>query len=550
MRSINADLLKKMLVSGANNLYNHYPEIDALNVFPVPDGDTGSNMSMTLENGAKEIEEKEFLDVYTLATVFSRGLLMGARGNSGVITSQIFRGFAQALEGKKTIDASLLEEAFSNGSKVAYKAVMRPVEGTILTVIRESSSSLADYIKKETDIEKIFKHLVTEARLSLKHTPDLLPVLKEVGVVDSGGAGLVKILEGMASALNGKAIVRKEVVADKNSAAQQHVEHDEFGYCTEFILRLEPNKKKPFVESRFKSVLLSHGTSLVVVHDDEFVKVHVHTLNPGAVLTYGQSYGEFVKIKVENMTEQHTSLTEKTEADVITEVEEEVVHHEPTKEIAMVAVAAGKGIEGSFKDLGVEEIISGGQTMNPSIVNIVNAIKKTDAKNVFVFPNNSNIIMAALQAKDVLHEEVNVIVVHTKTIPQGIAAVSQFSPDLSSDENLANMKEVVKHIQTCEITYAIKDTVMNGVEIRKDNFMAIADKKVLCCETTPEKSLYKSLKKMIHDDNYLATIFVGREVEDKTLNKLIRELPEMYPSMEFDIRRGDQPVYSYLVGIE
>lgn len=550
MRSINADLLKKMLVSGANNLYNHYPEIDALNVFPVPDGDTGSNMSMTLENGAKEIESKEFLDVYSLATAFSRGLLMGARGNSGVITSQIFRGFAQALEGKKSINASLLEEAFSNGAKVAYKAVMRPVEGTILTVIRESSSSLADYVKKETDIEKILKHLLTEAKLSLKHTPDLLPVLKEVGVVDSGGAGLVRILEGMASAASGRCIKRKEVVAEKNGTAQQHVEHDEFGYCTEFILRLEPNNKKPFVESRFKSVLLSHGTSLVVVHDDEFVKVHVHTLNPGAVLTYGQSFGEFVKIKVENMTEQHTSLTEKTEADVVTEVEEEAVHHEPTKEVAMVAVAAGKGIEGSFKDLGVEEIISGGQTMNPSIVNIVNAIKKTDAKNVFVFPNNSNIIMAALQAKDVLHEEVNVIVVHTKTIPQGIAAVSQFSPDLSADENLANMKEVVKHIQTCEITYAIKDTVMNGVEIKKDNFMAIADKKVLCCETTPEKSLFKSLKKMIHDDNYLATIFVGREVEEKTLNKLIRELPEIYPSMEFDIRRGDQPVYSYLVGIE
>ena len=550
MKTINPDLLKKMLVSGANNLYNHFPEIDALNVFPVPDGDTGSNMSMTLENGAKEIEKKEFLDVYSLVTSFSRGLLMGARGNSGVITSQIFRGFAQSLEGKKTINADLLEQAFANGTKVAYKAVMRPVEGTILTVIREASSSLSEYARKEDDLEKCMKYLLSEAKSSLKRTPDLLPVLKEVGVVDSGGAGLVRIIEGMTLALSGKVINRKENVAAKDSSAQQHVEHDEFGYCTEFILRLEPNNKKPFVESRFKSVLLSHGNSLVVVHDDEFVKVHVHTLSPGAVLTYGQSYGEFVKIKIENMTEQHTSLTENADAHVVQESEVEETPYVPTKEVAMVAVAAGKGIEGSFKDLGVEEIISGGQTMNPSIVNIINAIKKTDAKNVFIFPNNSNIIMAALQAKDVLHDEVNVIVVHTKTIPQGIAAVSQFSPDLSAEENLTNMKEVIKHIRTCEITYAIKDTVMNGVEIKKDNFMAIADKKVLCCETKAERALYKSLKMMIKDDNYLATIFVGRDVEEITMNKLIRELPDLYPSIEFDIRRGDQPVYSYLIGIE
>lgn len=548
MRSINADLLKKMLVSAANNLYNHFPEIDALNVFPVPDGDTGTNMSMTLENGAKEIEKKDFDDVYTLAVAFSRGLLMGARGNSGVITSQIFRGFANSLQGKKSIDATLLSEAFKNGSAVAYKAVMRPVEGTILTVIRESSSALYDYAKDEDDIEKCMKHIVSEAKSSLKRTPDLLPVLKEVGVVDSGGAGLVKILEGMAHALDGKVIKRKENVSSTNSDAQKHVDHDEFGYCTEFILRLDPNNKKPFVESRFKSVLLSYGNSLVVVHDEEFVKVHVHTLTPGAVLTFGQSFGEFMKIKVENMTEQHTSLTEKSEEGVVESVEEEF--HEPTKELSMVAVAAGKGIEESFKELGVEQIITGGQTMNPSIDDIINAIKATDAKNVFVFPNNSNIVMAALQAKDILHEEINVIVVQSKTIPQGIAAVSQFSPDLSAEENLANMKEVINHIRTCEITYAIKDTEMNGVQIKKDNFMAIADKKVLCCEAKAERALYISLKKMIKDDNYLATIFVGEGVEDKVITKINKDLHELYPNMEFDIKRGDQPVYSYLVGIE
>jgi hypothetical protein len=478
---------------------------------------------------------------------------MGARGNSGVITSQIFRGFAQALEGAKTIDANLLADAFVNGSKVAYKAVMRPVEGTILTVIRESSASFKEFVKEENDVLKSFKYFLSEAKASLKHTPELLPVLKEVGVVDSGGAGLVKILEGMLSALNGKFIEKKAISRDQSTdnSAQQAVESDEFGYCTEFILRLDPENKKPFIESRFKSVLSSHGNSLVVVHDDDLVKVHVHTLTPGAVLTYGQSFGEFVKIKVENMTEQHTSLQEKKageEAPAEEHVEE--APKEPTKELALVAVAAGKGVEEAFKELGVDEIITGGQTMNPSINDIVKAVKGTDAKTVFVFPNNSNIVMAALQAKDVLHDEINVVVIQSKTIPQGIAAVSQFSPDLSVNENVTNMKEVIAHISTGEVTYAVKDTTMNGVAIKKDDFMAIANKKVVCCESKPEKALSKMLKRMIREDNFLATIFVGEAVSDKVLNSLKKDLPEQYPNLEFDIRRGDQPVYNYIVGIE
>ena len=553
MKTINSKVLQEMLISGANNLYNHYPEIDALNVFPVPDGDTGMNMNLTLASGAKEVQNRSDNDVHQIALAFSKGLLMGARGNSGVITSQIFRGFAQALEGAKTIDASLLAEAFVNGSKVAYKAVMRPVEGTILTVIRESSASFKEYVKEESDILKGFKYFLSEAKASLKHTPELLPVLKEVGVVDSGGAGLVKILEGMLSSLNGKFIEKKAISRDQatDNSAQQAVESDEFGYCTEFILRLDPENKKPFIESRFKSVLSSHGNSLVVVHDDDLVKVHVHTLTPGAVLTYGQSFGEFVKIKVENMTEQHTSLQEKKqgeEAQVQEHVEE--APKEPTKELALVAVAAGKGVEEAFKELGVDEIITGGQTMNPSINDIVKAIKNTDAKTVFVFPNNSNIVMAALQAKDVLHDEINVVVIQSKTIPQGIAAVSQFSPDLSVNENVTNMKEVIAHISTGEVTYAVKDTTMNGVTIKKDDFMAIANKKVVCCESKPEKALQKMLKRMIREDSFLATIFVGEAVSDKVLNSLKKDLPEEYPNVEFDIRRGDQPVYNYIVGIE
>ena len=550
MKTINAKLLQDMLISGANNLYNHYPEIDALNVFPVPDGDTGMNMNLTMASGAKEIQNRNDSEVHPIAMAFSKGLLMGARGNSGVITSQIFRGFAQALEGNKVIDASLLAEAFSNGSAVAYKAVMRPVEGTILTVIRESSSSLKRYVEEESDVLKAFKYLLSEAQKSLKHTPELLPVLKEVGVVDSGGAGLIKILEGMLSALNGKFIEKKAISREQNadSSAQEAIESDEFGYCTEFILRLDPENKKPFIESRFKSVLSNHGNSLVVVRDDDIVKVHVHTLAPGAVLTYGQSFGEFIKLKIENMTEQHTSLTEKKEAE--NAKEEPLSKKEPTKDVSMVAVAAGKGVEEAFKELGVESIITGGQTMNPSINDIAKAITSTNAKTVYVFPNNSNIVMAALQAKDVLQGEVNVVVVQSKTIPQGIAAVSQFSPDLSVNENLGNMKEVIAHISTGEITYAVKDTKMNGVDIKKDNFMAIANKKVVCCESKPEKALNKMLKKMIREDNYLATIFVGEGVSEKILNSLKKDLPEQYPNLEFDIRRGDQPVYNYIVGIE
>ena len=551
MKSINAKLLQDMLISGANNLYNHYPEIDALNVFPVPDGDTGMNMNLTMASGAKEIQNRSDTEVHPIAMAFSKGLLMGARGNSGVITSQIFRGFAQALEGNKTIDASLLADAFNNGSAVAYKAVMRPVEGTILTVIREASSSLKQYVESESDVVKAFKYLLSEAQKSLKHTPELLPVLKEVGVVDSGGAGLVKILEGMLSALNGKFIEKKAISRDQNtdSTAQEAIESDEFGYCTEFILRLDPENKKPFIESRFKSVLANHGNSLVVVRDDDIVKVHVHTLTPGAVLTYGQSFGEFIKLKIENMTEQHTSLTEKKEEHAHEEPAEEV-KKEPTKEVSLVAVAAGKGVEEAFKELGVEQIITGGQTMNPSINDIAKAITNTNAKTVYVFPNNSNIVMAALQAKDVLQGEVDVVVVQSKTIPQGIAAVSQFSPDLSVNENVANMKEVISHISTGEVTYAVKDTKMNGVDIKKDYFMAIANKKVVCCESKAEKSLYKMLKKMIREDSYLATVFVGEGVSEKQLNILKKDLPEQYPHVEFDIRRGDQPVYNYIVGIE
>ena len=551
MRNIDGQTLRQMLVSAANNLYNHYPEIDALNVFPVPDGDTGMNMNLTLASGSKEIMNRNDEDVYAIASCFSKGLLMGARGNSGVITSQIFRGFADALKGKADISANDLAEAFVNGSNVAYKAVMRPVEGTILTVIRESSSALIEHVQSnELSVDEAMEYMIKEAQASLERTPELLPVLKEVGVVDSGGAGLVTILTGMNECLKGNFIERNKVEVNSEggqdmSNLASYKEDDEFGYCTEFIMRLGPDStKKPFNENRFKNWLSAQGNSLVVVRDDDIVKVHVHVLTPGNVLTYAQSYGEFIKLKIENMTEQHTQLVNKPETP------REPVKKAPTKEYGMVAISAGKGIDDLFTDLGVDKIVSGGQTMNPSIEDIVKAIRETEAKNVFVFPNNSNIIMAALQASDVLADEVKVHVVATKTIPQGVVAASSFSPDLSAKENVKNMKDAIKHIKSGSVTYAIKDTVIDGVSVTKDYFMGISDKKIVACEKRPLNALYKLLGTMVNSDTYLITVLVGEDVKDEDMEALTGKLTKKYPNAELDVRRGDQPVYSYLVGVE
>lgn len=554
MRSIDGLTLRQMLVSAANNLYNHYPEIDALNVFPVPDGDTGMNMNLTLASGSKEIANKNDDDVFLIASSFSKGLLMGARGNSGVITSQIFRGFADSLKGKNGITTKDLAEAFANGSAVAYKAVMKPVEGTILTVIRESSTALVSYVDKhDVSLEKAMEYLLKEAHASLDRTPELLPVLKEVGVVDSGGAGLCTILSGMNEALNGRFIEKNAVEVQGNETDKTNLanfkEDDEFGYCTEFIMRLGPDSvKKVFNENRFKNWLLAQGNSLVVVRDDDIVKVHVHTLTPGHVLTYAQNYGEFIKLKIENMTEQHTNLTTKPE-EPRKEVKT-VSEHVPTKDYGMVAISAGKGIDELFLDIGVDKIVSGGQTMNPSIEDIVNAIRETEAKSVFVFPNNSNIIMAALQASDVLADEVKVHVIATKTIPQGIVAASSFSPDLTDKENVKNMKDAIKHVKSGSVTYAIKDTVIDGVAVTKDYFMGITDKKIIACEKKPLNALYKLLNSMVNSDSYLITILLGEDVKDEEIKTISTRLAKKYPDAELDIRRGDQPVYSYLVGVE
>lgn len=551
MKTINGIMLKQMIISGANNLFNCYPEVDALNVFPVPDGDTGTNMNLTISSGAKEVANRNDNSIYEVARAFSKGLLMGARGNSGVILSQIFRGFAQGLEGKESVNAVELADAFILGKEVAYKAVMRPVEGTILTVIRESATALYDNVQDSYSIEKAFEVLLKEARESLERTPELLPVLKEVGVVDSGGTGLLKILEGFERALLGHVIEKNMAdVTDIKKSSQMmsgsELESDEFGYCTEFLIRLPENptevNKKAFVEKRFASVLGSHGNSLVVVKDEEIVKVHVHTLSPGTILNYAQQFGEFIKLKIENMTEQHTHLQETGKAP--DQVKEEI------KEYALISVAIGDGVEELFRDLRVDQIVSGGQTMNPSTEDFIEAIKKCHAKHIFILPNNSNIIMAASQACDVLEEGIEARVIPSKTIPEGLVACMMFNPEANMDDNEEEMKEALSSVKTGQVTFAIKDTQMDGVEVKKDHFIGISGKQIICCYPDKVKTTFEMIESMIDDMTSIITIIVGEDVTDEEKEKLESLLSKKYSDIELDIKEGQQPVYSFIIGVE
>ena len=541
MKIINGLTLKEMIISGANNLFNCYPEVDALNVFPVPDGDTGTNMNLTISSGAKEVQNRNDVSVYDISKAFSKGLLMGARGNSGVILSQIFRGFSISLEGKDVMTATDLADAFVSGKEVAYKAVMRPVEGTILTVIREASDLLAENVEENWSIEKCFEVLIKEAKASLKRTPDLLPVLKEVGVVDSGGTGLVKILEGFQQAILGHVVEKNMATVTENDSrmAGADVESDEFGYCTEFLLRIpeDPSNcgKKPFLEKRFTSTLLAHGNSIVVVRDEDIVKVHVHTLIPGYLLNYAQQFGEFVKIKVENMSEQHTELVNNGKDPAKKE----------KKEYGIIAVASGKGLEDLFKEYRADYIVTGGQTMNPSTDDFVKAIQQVNAKKIFILPNNSNIIMAAEQACDIV-EGVEVKVIPTKTIPQGLTACMMFNPEDDFSANVEEMISSIDGVKSGQVTFAIKDTSFDGVEVKKDEFIGISNKTIICSNPNKIETTIKTIESMIDDYSSIVTIIVSEE----ETNKLIEILESKYPDIEFDVKIGNQPVYSFIIGVE
>ena len=560
MKTLNGNELKNLLISASNNLYNHYPEVDALNVFPVPDGDTGINMSLTCTSGANEIAKIEQSNCHGVARTFSRGLLMGARGNSGVITSQIFRGFAAAVENKDEIDATLLAAAFVNGSKVAYSAVMRPVEGTILTVIRESSAALNRRVEKGMTIDKALSIILEEAKSSLKRTPELLPILKEVGVVDSGGSGLVRILEGMYLASIGQFVERNasdNVNENISNAAAMEMGEEEFGYCTEFIMSLGPDTvKKPFSQKPFSKWLNEHGNSLVVVVDEDIVKVHVHTMTPGEILNFAQQYGEFLKLKIENMTEQHHALENGADVtphkDLVEEKEEDVeLPAELSDGYEIIAVSSGEGINEYFSELGVNHIVTGGQTMNPSSEDFVKEIKKAACKNVFILPNNSNILMAASQACDMVSElGITAYVIPSKTIPQGIVAALSFDPEANPRENFRNMKGSLKNVKSGEVTFSIRDCEIKGVKIKKGDFIGIFEKEIICGVEDRNRCLIELLIKMVDDESSLLTLILGEDVSREDVFPVKKEIEDLFPDLNIDIREGKQPVYSFLVGIE
>ena len=542
MERISGKLFKDMLASGMNNLTNHSAEVDSLNVFPVPDGDTGTNMSLTFSSGVNDAIKVEEDHVGKVAKVLSRGLLMGARGNSGVITSQIFRGFFQSVEHLEDMDALQLAQALVNGSRVAYRAVMRPVEGTILTVVREAADYTYAYTVTEeiTDCIKVMEKMVLEANESLLRTPELLPVLAEVGVVDSGGKGLCIILEGFLSAMKG------EVIAPSNDAssydsAQTKIEggEEEFGFCTEFILHLTPTGIKHFSEEDFKNELATIGNSIVCVQDDDLVKVHVHTLEPQTAIKMGKRRGRFMKLKIENMQEQHDNILEK-------EQEEEVVAEH--KKYAIITVAPGKGIDAMFKELRADIVVGGGQTMNPSTEDFVSAIGKVNADHIIILPNNSNIVLAANQACQVC-EDKDIHVLPTKTIPQGLSACILFNPEVDIEDNLAEMQEAIDHVKSGEVTYAIKDTTYEGLEIKKDEYMGIFGKAIVVSDPDMMASTKALLDKMLDEDSELVTLIYG---DTATLEQAeeIAEYIEDTSDAEVEIHEGNQPVYSFIIGVE
>lgn len=543
MSTLNISTFKKMLQNGTNNLSNAKDHVNALNVFPVPDGDTGTNMSLTFNNGNKEAQLADEASLAKITKALSKGLLMGARGNSGVILSQIFRGFAQSLE-EVEAEASVLDvaNAFVRGSEVAYKAVMKPVEGTILTVVREGSKNAHEYVLNNPDITLLqyFEVLVKESNISLDNTPNLLPVLKEVGVVDSGGKGLVLIIEGFLRHLQGEVI---EAGANEESSVTTAFEGaaEEFGYCTEFILRLDKDGKMLYDEAKMQQALAKLGDSIVLVQDEDLVKVHVHSLTPGTVLTMAQQYGEFVKLKIENMQEQHNEIIHSTDSSMDLKVSE-------PKDYVLVAVAAGDGLADYLKDLRVDVVISGGQTMNPSTEDFVEKIKDINAKNIIILPNNSNIILAAEQVKSVL-EDKNIHIVPTKTIIQGISACINFNPEDTLENNLDNMNSVLEYVKTGEVTYAIKDTQFKGIEIKEGDFMGIANGEIVVSQTDLLEATKTLIKDLINEDDELLTLVVGADTSKEDEAALIAHIEDEY-DVELEVIDSKQPIYYFVIGLE
>jgi len=546
---IDGVMLAQMIQSGSRHLANNAKKIDALNVFPVPDGDTGTNMNLSMTSGASEVKKLHTDNVSEVANAFAKGLLMGARGNSGVILSQIFRGFAKGVDKKNSLDTKDLAEAFETGVAVAYKAVMKPVEGTILTVAKDAAKEAAFLAKQETDIVVFMEKVLKKAKVSLKRTPELLPVLKEVGVVDSGGQGLVTIYEGFLAALTGEELPEEEpnvldmdeLVHHEHHQAQEFMDTSEivYGYCTEFMIKFEEEKlaAHPFSEEAFREELSEHGDSLLVVSDDEIVKVHIHTESPGTCLNLGQRFGSFLKVKVDNMREQHSAIVNKKEE-----------KPKEKKEYGIVTVAMGKGLKTLFESLGASVVIEGGQTMNPSTQDIAEAINRANAKNVIVLPNNKNIRMAADQAAELA--EVNAVVVPTTTIPQGISAMLAFHPENDTESNQKAMDEARKLVKTGQITYAVRDTQMEGITIEKGHFMGISDGKIVATDPNRQETVKLLLEQMITDDDEILTILVGEDATAEETDDIIAFVEQTFEDVEIEVHQGDQPIYSYIFSVE
>lgn len=549
MEKINGLVLAKMIDLGSKNLAKNAEKINSLNVFPVPDGDTGTNMNLSMSSGAKETAANVVENIGELGKSFSKGLLMGARGNSGVILSQLFRGMTQHIADKSEIDAKEFAAAIQNGVSIAYKAIIKPVEGTILTVAREAAEAGVKAAENTTSIIEVMDAIYIEAQESLKRTPELLPILKEVGVVDSGGQGLVCVYQGFVAALKGEEIEGLDTVETNVVDMQFEDDHDMdfmspedivYGFCTEFTVRLDKDKKE-FNEDKFREDMSKFGDSLLVISDSEYVKIHVHTETPGEVFNYGQQYGELIKIKSDNMREQHREVLRKQEAKQASTPKE-------VKEQAMISISMGAGLSKVLKSMGVDYIVEGGQTMNPSTEDIMKAIKEVNAKNIYIFPNNKNIQLAAKQAAELAEE--NVFVIESKTAPQGLAAVMVFNSQLSPEENFANMQEVLSTVSTLEVTHAVRDTNIEGVEIKKDQFMGIKDGKIVVSDLSLNTVLEELLEKSLDEDKEIVTLYLGEDSTDEYTDFLEELLENKYPDIEVELIESGQPVYPYIIGVE
>lgn len=552
INTIDAAVLAKMFLAGAKNLESKKDWINELNVFPVPDGDTGTNMSMTIMSAAKEVSSLENPTMSELARAISSGSLRGARGNSGVILSQLFRGFAKVISEYNVLDVNVLTDAMQKAVETAYKAVMKPKEGTILTVAKGAANKAFELSDKTDDLVFFIDEVIKEADHVLSKTPDMLPVLKQAGVVDSGGQGLVQVLKGGFDSLLGKEIdytiegIGTGAGVVKISAQTQ--EDIKFGYCTEFIIVLE----KPFsekAEMKYKGFLESIGDSIVVVSDDEIVKTHVHTNDPGLAIQTALTYGSLSKIKIDNMREEHQEKLIKDAAKIVEQQKKEKELKKPEKEMGFISVSIGAGINEIFEGLGVDYVIEGGQTMNPSTEDMLNAIEKVNAKNIYILPNNKNIILAANQAASLV-EDKNIMVIPTKTIPQGITALINYIPDKTAEENQVRMTEELENVKTGQVTYAVRDTVIDDKEIKQGDYMGIGDKGILSVGKDMQETVRNMVSQMLDEESAIISIYYGEDMEEDDADTLGAEIKAEYPEVEVEIHYGGQPIYYYVISVE